>query len=92
MYLFFTFGMEWIYFNLMRLIPEGQFSHILSNNWVEFTLASVLFIPLLWIAYRLVHYLMKFKAFEWLVIYTSLTIFKVWRRYKAPRIKSPLVN
>ena len=35
--------------------------------------------------YKLVHKLMKFKIVNEIVRYTSLTTFKFWRRYKAPK-------
>lgn len=36
------------------------------------------------ISYRIVHYLRRFKFFDYLIFYTSFTRFKFWRRYKAP--------
>ena len=35
--------------------------------------------------YKLMHYLMRFKWINYLITWTSLTKFKFWRRYKAPR-------
>ncbi len=41
--------------------------------------------PVIFYTYRTLHYLMKFRFFRWLVTYTSLTKFKFWRRYFAPK-------
>lgn len=40
----------------------------------------------LFIAYKALHYLMRFRIFNNLIAYTSLTKYKFWRRYKAPKI------
>jgi ferredoxin len=82
LYLLSTVGMEYLYFNLIDKLPEGVISAILNNNAIEFTVASALCIPFLWISYRLIHYLMRYKFFERMVVYTSLTAFRFWRRYK----------
>jgi ferredoxin len=41
----------------------------------------------LFAAYRLVHYLMRFKFFDRLVVYTSLTKLKFWKRYRVKKLK-----
>lgn len=43
-------------------------------------------LALVWAGYQLMHYLMRFTIFEKLIIYTSLTKYKFWRRYKAPKM------
>ncbi len=41
-------------------------------------------LSILALLHRIIHYLMRFKIFERLMVYTSLTKFKFWgRRYKA---------
>jgi ferredoxin len=35
--------------------------------------------------YGLMHYLLRFRLINYLITWTSLTKFKFWRRYKAPR-------
>lgn len=84
LYLLFTVGMEILYFNTADLIPAGVIYDFLHHGTTEFLIASALCIPFLWISYRLLHFLMRYKPVEWLVIYTSLTVFKFWRRYKGP--------
>ncbi len=82
LYLFFTLGLEGIYFLSVDRIPEGLLSNVLGNGIVKFTIASALAIPFLWFSYRIVHYLLRFAPFEWLVVHTSFTFYKFWRRYK----------
>ena len=86
LYLLFTVGMEWLYFYSADKLPEGSLSSFLHHGTSEFLIASALCIPFLWLSYRLLHYLMRFKFVEWLVIYTSLTVFRFWRRYKGPAV------
>lgn len=83
LYVLMTFGMEMLYFYTVEKLPEGALQNVLHNGSMEFLIASAICIPFLLLAYRIVHYLMRFRFFERIVIYTSLTIFKFWRRYKA---------
>ena len=55
------------------------------NSMMRFTFKSILILFFLILSYRLVHYLRRFKIFEWMMVYSSLTKFKFWRRYKAPK-------
>jgi len=56
----------------------------IENNFLRFTLESAFMIGILAIIYPLVHYALRFKIIERLVVYTSLTKYKFWgRRYKA---------
>ncbi|MDP4210823.1 MAG: EFR1 family ferrodoxin [Bacteroidota bacterium] len=56
----------------------------LVNGTVEFTLQSAVLFLVLTITYRLAHYLKRFRWFDRLITYSSLTKYKFWRRYKAP--------
>lgn len=61
----------------------------IENKWLEFIIESVLFLVILAIWYRLIHFLMRFKPIERFVVYTSLTKYRFWgRRYKAQNYKS----
>lgn len=42
-------------------------------------------LPIIFFTYRLFHFLMRFRLFSWLYTFTSLTHFKFWRRYFAPK-------
>lgn len=88
MYILFTLGMEWLYFLTIDKLPEGALQRIFENGSMKFLIASAICIPFLLLAYHLVHFLMRYRFFERIVIYTSLTIFKFWRRYKAERSTS----
>jgi ferredoxin len=47
--------------------------------------STIVTFPALLISYRIVHYLRRIKFFDMLVTYTSLTKFRFWGRYKAPK-------
>jgi ferredoxin len=56
----------------------------LRNTMVNWIVQTALLIFLLGVWYRGIHYLLRFRWFERIVVYTSLTKFKFWgRRYKA---------
>ena len=44
--------------------------------------SSTVYLSVLLLSYRIIHWLMRFKWFERLVLFTSLTHYKFWRRYK----------
>ena len=56
----------------------------IEHTFFGFVLESALFLGILAIWYRILHYAMRFKIVERIVVYTSLTKYKFWgRRYKA---------
>ena len=56
----------------------------IDNTFLGFILESAIFVVILASFYRLLHYLLRFKIVERIVVYTSLTKYKFWgRRYKA---------
>lgn len=72
-----------VFYNFFNL----PFSRI-ENNLMQFVIETAVFLSLLAVSYRLVHYLMRFKTFERLMVYTSLTKYKFWgRRYRALKEK-----
>jgi ferredoxin len=78
------------YLVIMVLIYRfaGPFLEPVKTGIAGFILKTVLFIALLALWYRSIHYLMRFRFFERIMVYTSLTHFKFWgRRYKALRDK-----
>ena len=42
-------------------------------------------LPVVFFTYQIIHFLMKYRLFSWLIVHTSLTKFKFWRRYSAPK-------
>ena len=81
-----------IWWFILSVIPVFLFGEILpANSFISghFTLffrgfILIIGLPLLFFSYRIMHFLMKFRFFNWLISYTSLTHFKWWRRYFAP--------
>jgi ferredoxin len=60
----------------------------IEHTFLGFILESALFLGILGIWYRIIHFAMRFKVIERLVVYTSLTKYKFWgRRYKALKNK-----
>jgi ferredoxin len=46
---------------------------------------TLMFLFLLFISYYIMHLLLRFSFFEKIVVFTSLTKYKFWRRYKSPK-------
>ena len=56
----------------------------IEHTLLGFILESAMFLGILAVWYRLLHYAMRIKFVERLVVYTSLTKYKFWgRRYRA---------
>lgn len=69
-------GLFYLYFKLLFFDIE--------HTLLGFVLESALFLGILAIWYRILHYAMRIKFIERMVVYTSLTKYKFWgRRYKA---------
>ena len=90
----FTFVLWWFAFSFLpsiaisKAIDYQLFNTDKFPQWIEaidFFVSSFIAIINIYLAYKLLHYLMSFKFFNKLVAYTSLTRFKFWRRYKAPK-------
>ena len=62
----------------------GGYSSCLNNGAVKFTVMSIVILPFYFLAYRVIHFLMRFKPVERIMTLTSLTHLKYWGRYKAP--------
>jgi Pyruvate/2-oxoacid:ferredoxin oxidoreductase delta subunit len=56
----------------------------IPNGFIRFIVENSLYLGCIWIFYRINHYLMRFRFFERLMVYTSMTKYKFWgKRYKA---------
>ena len=66
------------------LSTPGDFISKHFDLFIWITLFIIAF-PIIFGSYRILHFLMKFRFFSWLITYTSLTKFRFWRRYFAPR-------
>ena len=45
---------------------------------------TFIFLVLVFLSYRILHFLMRYKIINWIVTYTSLSTYKFWRRYRPP--------
>ena len=59
----------------------------LQNGWIRFAIKSILLIPFLVQAYKLMHWLKQFKSWNKFFIHTSLSHLKFWKRYQAPKLR-----
>lgn len=80
----------WIVFSVIPILILKDLVNdfeIISNNFDLFFNAIVLItgLPIIFFSYQILHFLMKFRFFNWLITYTSLTKLKFWRRYFAPK-------
>jgi Pyruvate/2-oxoacid:ferredoxin oxidoreductase delta subunit len=84
MYLVYTFILVYLY-NLLDLkrILEGLPSGLAGIS--SMVIDTVVTFIILIISYRIIHFLMRFSFIEKLIVYTSLTKIKFWRRYRAPK-------
>ena len=78
----------WAVYSFLFLILFYKYFTLLffeiTNETLRFIVETVIFLSATMIGYRLLHYLLRFKFIEKIVVYTSLTKYKFWgRRYKA---------
>lgn len=66
-------------FGLWELINR---SVITENIWE--IIDTIIFILFVFVSYRILHFLMKFKIVNKIITYSSLSKYSFWRRYKAP--------
>jgi hypothetical protein len=73
--------------SLLTGLCLNLFNHLfftIGNGMIRSLAELLLFLFFLGLFYRIIHYLMRFKFVERLMVYTSLTSYKFWgRRYKA---------
>ena len=55
-----------------------------QNQYFKSFLITILFFLFFFLAYRIMHWLMRFKMFERIFVLSSLTTYKFWGRYNAP--------
>ena len=90
----FTVIIWWIAFSfvpvsLLKLVLDANL--LGSNEPFWLTKLTYYFIMIgggffiVFLAYRLLHYLMRFKFFNKIITYTSFTKYKFWRRYKSTK-------
>lgn len=79
---------------IINIIVFELLKHPTFENWlwmqnenIMFWVKSVFMLASILINYLITHWLMQFKFFERLVVHSSLTSYKFWGRYKAPKNK-----
>lgn len=65
----------------------SQYFSELGAKGVQALLSTIVFFVFLLLFYRLLHLLLRFKFIERIVVYTSLTKYKFWRRYKIRKVQ-----
>jgi ferredoxin len=80
----------WLVFSILPLAAIKEFVTIYPVFSEYFDLSFKLFVlitglPIIFFSYHILHFLMRYKFFQWIITYTSLTKFKFWRRYSAPK-------
>jgi len=92
----FTIAFWWIILSLVTPWLLKEFYGIRLFNfdqpdWKSYIFENafeiVVWLLALWVSYKLLHFLMRFRTFNNLVAYTSFTKYKFWRRYKAPKLQ-----
>ncbi|MBN1119343.1 MAG: hypothetical protein JXA77_19185 [Bacteroidales bacterium] len=77
-----TIGQTYLY----SKIGEKYFHIIQAESFmgglIQFMLETIIVFGALLLSYRVFHFLKRFTFFEKLLVYTSLTHLKFWRRYK----------
>ena len=78
----------WFLFSILPLFAMKElvdFNPVFSEYYNLFFNGFVFItgIPIAFFSYRIFHFLMKFRIFNWIFTYTSLTKYKFWRRYFA---------
>jgi Pyruvate/2-oxoacid:ferredoxin oxidoreductase delta subunit len=74
---------------LMALLKQTNAWELVNQSIISQNIWSLIdafiFLMFVFISYRILHYLMKFKPVNKIIEYTSLSRYKFWRRYRAPR-------
>lgn len=78
----------WLVFSVLPLFATKEFIHFnptFSEYYNLFFNGFVLItgLPIVFFSYRIFYWLMKFKFFNWVFTFASLTKYKFWRRYFA---------
>lgn len=90
----FIFLLWWLAFTMIPVLLTGILiryniipEDIISSGY-SYIYSAVQFAVGIWIiffGYGLMHYLLRYRWINYIITWTSLTKFRFWRRYKAPR-------
>ncbi len=84
----FVLGIILVYSLLMPLVYRGMETYVfkVKSELLQFLLETGVYLLLIAVLYRILHFAIRFKFIERLVVYTSLTKFRFWgKRYRALR-------
>ena len=76
----------YLYQNINILNFLEQYISTLGARGIQTLVSTIIFFVFLLIFYRLLHLLLRFKFIERIAVYTSLTKYRFWRRYKIRKI------
>jgi len=62
------------------------FNHSIFTRNIWSIIDAFIFLLFVFLSYRILHFLMRYKFFNKIIAYSSLSKYKFWRRYKAPKI------
>ena len=68
------------YFDVWDFINQSELT---KGIWL--LIDAFIFIVFTFLSYRFLHFLMKYKPVNKVVMYSSLSFYKFWRRYRAPK-------
>ncbi|QGY45275.1 hypothetical protein GM418_16825 [Maribellus comscasis] len=80
----------WLIFSIIplfltsKLAPKDSFLHA-HFNLVFWTTIFITGLPFVFLSYKVLHFLLRYRLFNWLITYTSFTRLPFWRRYFAPK-------
>jgi len=87
----FFIGFLFLLNSVLLVLFYKYFNHYffaIENEGLRMVIEAILTLLLMALVYSVVHYLMHFRFFERIIVYTSLTRFRFWgKRYKAPKEK-----
>jgi len=76
-------------FAVFWMLKEGILT-LEHNRWIFSLVNYLVIVPvsflLIGVSYRVLHYLMRFKTINRIILLTSFTSYKFWRRYKAQNV------
>ena len=81
----------WLTFSILPVlildfISDYTNTEHFTKNALYYALFVILSFAVIFGSYKIMHLLMRFNFFNKIIKYTSLTSYRFWRRYKAPRL------
>jgi Pyruvate/2-oxoacid:ferredoxin oxidoreductase delta subunit len=74
----------WAVSGISKLDVFGLTKNGTLTGFVGDLISWIMGLGIVWLGYKLLHHLMRFKVIDNLVAFTSFTKYHFWRRYKAP--------